>query len=197
MDENNNIAHFPNVNDREFFRVNGSLYMFCETIDSYKPSDNEHQGFFIPTFAQDEDDFVGLSIDAFREQVMIENPPGKDGLLQVQQLMSMMKRFFDAEVLGRKQKLYKKIKVNISGSGLAFPSDVAYHTGQLLKAALFFPRFPYTYLNVVVEVVRSEKADIGYEIKVHYKDITEKTRDEILKFVNQCQRDTLHNKETS
>lgn len=186
-----NITKLPTQSDREFFRVDGVLYMYCEAIEVEQTNQQDGQGFFIPTFVQEEDDFVGLSIDAFREKVIIDAPDGKEHLLQIQQLMAMMKRFFDAEILGRKQKLYKKVKVNISGSGLSFPSDVAYHAGQFLKLSLYFPRFPFSYLTVIGDVVRSEKAEIGYEVKIKYKNITEKTQEEILKFVNQCQRDSI------
>lgn len=191
MDENNNITRIPSLADRDFFRVNGHLYMYCEPVEFENGNKQDSQGFFIPTFIQEEDDFVGLSIDAFREQIIEDNPPAKEHYLRIQQLMSMMKRFFDAELLGRKQKMYKKVMVNISGSGISFPSDVAYHAMQVLRLCLFFPRHPFNYLTVVGDVVRSEKAEIGYEIKVQFKDISEKTRDEILKFVNQCQRDSI------
>ena len=137
--------------------------------------------------AKDEDDLVGLSIDAFREQVLHDNPPDKANLLKIQQLLSLTKRFLDAELLGREQKIFRKIEVNISASGLSFPSDIAYHTGQQLRLDLFFPKFPFTYVSVMGEVVRSEKADIGYEIKLHFKDVSEKTQDEIIKFVKNYQ----------
>ncbi|MBF0104355.1 MAG: PilZ domain-containing protein [Deltaproteobacteria bacterium] len=191
MSDDNNVSRMPSASDRDYFRVNGRLYLHCVPLELDKGSKQESKGFFIPTFVQDDDDFAGLSIDAFREQILLENPKEKDYFLKIQQLLSMMKRFFDAAMLGRKQMLYKKIMVNISGSGISFPSDVAYHPGQLLRISLFFPRFPYTSLAVIGEVVRSEKTEIGYEIKVKLADISESAREEILKFVNQCQRDNI------
>ncbi|OVE82220.1 hypothetical protein BVY03_01410 [bacterium K02(2017)] len=191
MSDNNNISRIPSVSDREFFRVNGLVYMYCEPVELEQNNKNDSQGLFIPTFVQDEDDFVGLSIDSFREKLMLEKIEHKDYFLKVQQLLSMMKRFFDAEMLGRNKKSYKKVMVNVSGSGIAFPSDVAYHPKQELRISIFFPRFPFTALTVCGGVVRSEKVEIGYEIKVKFDDITESTRDEILKFVNQCQRDLI------
>lgn len=191
MREENGIPRIPSISDREYFRVDGLLYLYSEPVEMDSNNTHDSQGLYIPTFVQEEDDFVGLSIDAFRERVILDRPPEKDSLLEVQQLMSMMKRFFDAENAGRKQKMYKKILVNLSGSGMAFPSDVAYHVGQVLRLSIFFPAFPFTYVSVAADVVRSEKAEIGYEIKVQFKDISDKTRDEILKFVNQCQREKI------
>lgn len=191
MTDDNGIRRLPSITDREFFRVDGLLYLHIEPVEMDAGNKHESKGFTIPTFVQEEDDFVGLSIDAFREKIILDNPPDKDSLLQIQQLLSMMKRFFDAEMLGRKQKHYKKVMVNVSGSGIAFPSDVAYYVGQTLRVSLFFPSFPFSFISVPADVVRSEKAEIGYEIRGQFRDISEKSRDEILKFVNQCQRDNL------
>lgn len=191
MNDKNGVTRIPSITDREFYRVDGVLYLHIEPVELDSGNKHESKGFTIPTFVQEEDDFVGLSIDAFRERLVLDSPADKDTFLQVQQLMSMMKRFFDAEVLGRKQKLYKKVMVNISGSGMAFPSDVAYYVGQVLRVSLFFSSFPFSYVSLPADVIRSEKAEIGYEIRVQFKDISEKSRDEILKFVNQCQRENL------
>ncbi|MCP5464810.1 MAG: PilZ domain-containing protein [Deltaproteobacteria bacterium] len=193
--EQNNVTKMPLASDREYFRVNGQLYFHCDVIDETKGYTEDTQGFFMPSFAQDEDDFVGLSIDAFREKILASKLEEKDYFLEMQQLMVMMKRFFDMEIVGRKQKKYKKVNVNISGSGLAFPSDVPYKNSQVLKLSLFFPAFPYTYLTLKGLVIRSEKKDIGYEIKTQFKDINEELREEVLKFVNSCQRMNIQQKD--
>jgi hypothetical protein len=184
----NNISKIPSLRDREYIRVDAELYFYCEPIEFDKGNKGDHVGMNVPTFAQEEDDLVGLSIDAFREQVLHENPPDKENLLKIQQLLSLTKRFLDAELLGREQKIFRKMEVNVSASGLSFPSDIAYHAGQQLRLDLFFPKFPFTYVSVMGEVVRSEKADIGYEIKLHFKDISEKTQNEIIKFVKNYQK---------
>lgn len=186
----NDIPRIPSISDRGYIRVNGTLYLYCEHADVEKGDKHVNNDFQIPTFVQEEDDFVGLSIDAFREQVLKEDPKGKDYYLKIQQILSMMKRSFDDEMLGRKQNLYKKVQVNISGSGIAFPSDVAYHAGQTLRLFLFFTKYPYMPLNILADVVRSEKAEIGYEIKIQYKDMNENARDAILKFIDECEKNS-------
>lgn len=187
----NDIPRIPSISDRGFIRVTGLLYLYCEPVDLEKGNVQESgKDFFIPTFVQEEDDFVGLSIDVFREKILKDNLKDKEYYLNIQQLLSMMKRFLDAELLGRKQTLYKKTNVNISGSGLAFPSDVAYHAGQVLRMSLFFPVAPHVCVNFLADIVRSEKAEIGYEVKAKYKDISEKTRQQILDFIDSCEKDS-------
>lgn len=186
--DDNDIPRIPSISDRGFIRVNGTVYIHCEPIELDKGVKHENKEFLVPTFVQEEDDFVGLSIDAFREKILHDNPKDKDYYLKIQQLLSMMKRFFDSEMLGRKLDMYKKVNVNISGSGIAFPSDVAYHAGQVLQLSLFFPSLPFANINMLADVVRSEKAEIGYEIKIKYKNISEETRDKIVKFIDACEK---------
>lgn len=182
------IPRIPSISDRGFVRVDAAVYLYCEPVDLEKG--NFHASgreFFIPTFVQEEDDFVGLTIDAFREQVLVENPRDKDYYLRLQQMLSAMKRFMDGALLGRKPNMYKKMRVNISASGIAFPSDVAYHTGQILRLSLFFPKAPFGMANLLCEVVRSEKAEIGYDIKAKYTQISDKVRRSILDFIEECE----------
>src|SRR5688572_15157706 len=111
-----NVTKMPSQSDREFFRVNGHMYLHCEVVEADQGNKKDASGVFIPTFEAEEDDFIGLSIDAFRENILNDDPVGKDYFLKVQQLLSMTKRFFDAEIRGKKHRLYQKISVNISGS---------------------------------------------------------------------------------
>lgn len=184
----NHIPRIPSVKDREHTRVDAQVYLFVEPIELDQSNKNEGKGFSIPTFVQDEDDFVGLSIDAFAERTKLEKSTHAQEYLQIQQLLSMLKRFMDASILGRKARQYHRVKVNISGSGVAFPSDVAYHAGHLLRVCVFFPKRPFTHLSVVAEVVRSEKAELGYTIKTQFKQISDDSRAHILEFVEECQR---------
>lgn len=182
-----NVTRIRNIKDRVYPRVNGVIYLSCIPTDCRKSNAQESGEFYIPPFVQHEDDYVGLCLDAFHQKLLWENPPHKEYYLKLQQLTLLLKRFSDAQAHGRKQKYYKKLQVNISGSGLSFPSDVAYHPGQPLFLNVFLPLYPFAHLTLLGEVVRSEKADIGYEVKVKYKDITEKTQKVILDFVNQCE----------
>lgn len=184
----NHIPRIPSVKDREFTRIDGEVYLFVEPVELDQFNKNEGKEFSIPTFVQEEDDFVGLSIDAFAERAKLEKSTHVEEYLQIQQLLSMLKRFMDASLLGRKSRPYKRVVVNISGSGIAFPSDVAYHAGHFLRVCVFFPKRPFTHLSVVAEVVRSEKAQLGYNIKTQFTQISDQNRAQILEFVQECQR---------
>lgn len=184
----NIIPRIPSVKDRECSRVDAEVYLFVEPIELDQYNKNEGKSFFIPTFVQEEDDFVGLSIDAFAERMKLEQSQHREEYLQIQQLLSMFKRSMDASVLGRKSQSYKRVKVNISGSGIAFPSDVAYHVGHHLRTCVFFPKRPFTHLSLVAEVVRSEKAVTGYTIKTQFIQISDSHRAQILEFVGECER---------
>lgn len=177
--------------DGGFFRVEGSVYLHPEVVTLDQGIKHEANGLFVPTFSLDEDDIVGLSIDAFREHILLSEmgPLEKESWLKMQQIVAMMKRVVDAELLGKKQKMFKKIEVVISGESLDFKSAEPYLVGQVLRLAMFFPRFPFTYLCVIGDVIKCEKTDDGHIVKTHFKEISEKNQDEILRFVNQCQRD--------
>lgn len=188
---NNKVAKMPSAKDREFFRVDGQLYLAIEVVDVDQGIKHEAEGVYVPTFSMPEDDIVGLSIDAFREQIRMSEMEHeqKEYWLKLQQILSMLKRSVDAELLGKKQKMYKRTPVNISGSGLAFQSDTVYTVGQNLKLSMFFPRYPYSFLALVSEVLKIEKKDEETWVRTQFLGISEKNQDEVLRFVNQCQRD--------
>lgn len=185
-----NIIKMPSTRDREFFRVDGQVYFYCEPVEVNQGMLKDQAGLFIPTFDHEEDDFVGLAIDAFREELLNDDVPNKDYFLKIQQLLSMTKRFFDVQFQGKQIKRYRKIPVNISGSGLCFPSDVAYDKDALIRIAMFFPRFPFKFVSVIASVVKSDKVENRFDVKVKFHELSEKCQDDILRFVNQCQRDS-------
>lgn len=199
MSVENNISKIPNPADREYFRVEGKIYFYYEKV---RPRENEEiaKKIYIPTFAKDEDDIVGLTIDAFRERLLmseVEDQDFKLFLLEMQQIMAMMKLCFDEELKGKKQKIFSRTMVNISGSGMAFPSNEIHCVNDFLKLYLFFPIYPYSFVSLLAQVVKCEKHQEGYWIKTHFENITERERDEILRFVNQCQRDHMHERHVS
>lgn len=166
----------------QFQRADVVLYLRYDIDEPGHVYRQDSQNWLVPTFAQDEDDQVGLMIDAFGERLK------KDGStdpkwIEVQQIMSYMKRVLDAEILGRKQKMFKKVRVNLSPTGMAFPSEVAYHPGQTMRVSLFFIQDPFTCLNVSAEVVRSEKAEIGYEIRARFKDLSEGSQKTLIQII--------------
>lgn len=186
----------PQSNQREFFRVDGQIYIYVEPIAAGESLDQEAQGVFVPTFGSEQDDIVGLSIDAFREQIRLSeiDAAQKEYWFKVQQILALMKRSFEAELDGREPKRFLKCRVNISGSGVAFPSAASYLVGQNVRLAMFFPRYPYSYLTIVGEVVKCERKDLGYWVRCRFREISEKSQDEVLRFVNQCQRDNRSSK---
>lgn len=185
-----NVTHLPNAHDRDFFRTDGYVYLYVDAAGADQAGRQDANGVFIPTFMQDEDDICGLSIDAFREQIAVDDPPNKDYFFRMQQLMSMIKRYFDAEIMGKKHKLYKKVPINISGSGMSFLSGQEHAKGENLRVSMFFPRFPYTFVSVFATVVKSVRDDEGkIWVKCQFQGLSQKNEDDILRFVNQCQRD--------
>ncbi|EKD50985.1 MAG: hypothetical protein ACD_62C00376G0003 [uncultured bacterium] len=179
-----NISKLPSVSDRTYTRVNAKLYLHSEHYSPTRGPQHDSKGLFMAPFAEEQDDVVGLSIDAFWEKVSESSVENKDLFLELQQILAMLKRAEKPDPMRGTHKSFKKLNVNISGSGIAFPSDVAYHAGQLLRLSLFFPKKPFSYITVIVEVVRSEKAEIGYDIKCRYKEISDDIREEILAFVS-------------
>lgn len=191
---NDNVTKIPTADSRDYFRVDGRLYFYWEKI---KPSDLEQspKKIHVPTFAQDEDDIVGLMVDAYRERLLmskLEDLDLRGWLLELQQIMALMKRSFDAELRGAKQKVFAKTDVNISGSGMAFFTLEPLAIKDLLRVSLFFPLYPYSFLSLVASVVKCEKHENGFWNKLHFENIPERERDEILRFVNQCQREHMH-----
>lgn len=161
-----------------FQRADVVLYLRFDIDEPGHVYRKDSQNWIVPTFAQDEDDQVGLMIDSFGEKLKKDDQVDPKWL-EVQQIMSYMKRVLDAEILGRKQKLFKKVRVNLSPTGIAFPSEVAYHPGQTMRLSMYFIQDPFTCLNVSAEVVRSEKAEIGYDIRARFKDLSEKSQNTV------------------
>lgn len=183
------------VEERDFFRINGELYLYYEALDEMVEDIPQTKNSFFPTFEFEEEDYLGLSLDALRENLLYDVPEHNEYYLKFQELLVLMKRYMDAKDQDLKRKTYKKSLVNISGSGLSFLSDVHFNEGDFLLMSLFFPIFPYSHVRVCAEILKSTPKDSEFDIKVKFVNLSEGVQDEILKFVNQCQREQRFQKE--
>jgi hypothetical protein len=84
------------------------------------------------------------------------------------------------------------IPVNISGSGMRFPSDLQFGTGDVLEVKMLLPTNPATGVLVHGNVVRTEKLDGGaYDISLFFVDLSDHVRDLIIQYTQMRQREIV------
>ena len=91
-----------------------------------------------------------------------------------------------------KERLLRKI--NISGAGICFESDVPYDQGEIIEMRLMLEDVYPGIIGVSVEVNRVEKKSRNYYIAVKYACIDERIRELIVSFVFQRERILIQEK---
>lgn len=85
--------------------------------------------------------------------------------------------------------------VNISGSGMSFPTPDIYQLGEVLEIKLVLPTSGEDIYYVYGEVVKFDCCDEGHSIAfVRFTVIDEDIRDRIVKFVFERQREEIRKK---
>jgi hypothetical protein len=80
-----------------------------------------------------------------------------------------------------KRSLYKKM--NLSGSGLLFESDVPFAPGGILEVQLMLDDVYHGVFDICIEVLRVDMRPRGYRIAGKYVGIDESVRSLILQFI--------------
>jgi hypothetical protein len=91
-------------------------------------------------------------------------------------------------------------KINLSGSGLAFYSDQVYGVGEAMVLKMALPLSPLAFIELIVEVVscsetnrQKEEGNI-YRVAAKYVLISDESREKIIRYVFQRQREVLREK---
>jgi hypothetical protein len=76
-------------------------------------------------------------------------------------------------------------EIEISGSGMSFPTEIAHACGEDLLVVYFLPTDPFPPLQLVAEVVRPSRRHLkgGYQTPVRYVDISEEDHQRILSYM--------------
>jgi hypothetical protein len=84
--------------------------------------------------------------------------------------------------------------VNICGGGMRFSSPIPFSTGDLLEMKILLPLAPPISLHLYGEVVTVGRGQRGDDVSVRFVDIDDRSREEIVRFVFEKQRDILRKK---
>lgn len=81
-------------------------------------------------------------------------------------------------------------EIEISGSGMAFPTEIAHHRGENLLIVYFLPSDPFPPLQIVAEVVRPSRRHHrgGYQTPVKVVDISREDHHRIMEYMASRQR---------
>jgi len=86
----------------------------------------------------------------------------------------------------------KSIAVDISSSGMRFPSDNAFEVGDVLEIKMLLPTNPAVGILTHGKVVRCEKRDnSATDISLHFINLVEEVREVILQYTLKRQRDII------
>lgn len=91
---------------------------------------------------------------------------------------------FQAADSGREKPVPQR-EIEISGSGLSFPTEIAHPSGEDLLVVYFLPTDPFPPLQLVAQVVRPSRRHPrgGYQTPVRYVDISEEDHHRILTYM--------------
>ena len=82
--------------------------------------------------------------------------------------------------------------VNISGSGMRFPSNRQFGTGDLLEVKMLLPTNPATGVLVHGNVVRTQELEGGaHDVSLHFVDLSDHVRDLIIQYTQKRQREIV------
>ncbi len=91
-------------------------------------------------------------------------------------------------------------KINLSGSGLALYSNQVYEAGEAMVVKMALPISPLAFIELIVEVVscsetkHQKEEENKYRIATKYLSISDESREKIIKYVFQRQREILREK---
>jgi hypothetical protein len=91
-----------------------------------------------------------------------------------------------------KRSLYKKI--NISGSGILFESDVPFAPGGILEVQFMLDDAYLGLIDLCIEVLRVDMRPRGYRIAGRYVGMNESVQKLILQFISDRERRTIRKK---
>jgi hypothetical protein len=80
--------------------------------------------------------------------------------------------------------------IEISGSGMSFPTEIAHPRGEDILIVYFIPTAPFPPLQLVAEVVRPSRCQPkgGYQTPVKYANISQEDHRRILEYIASRQR---------
>jgi hypothetical protein len=82
--------------------------------------------------------------------------------------------------------------VNVSASGIKFRTEEKVEIGQTVEIKMLLPTCPPTGIITYGSVVRSKDLGNGqYEVALHFKDIEDEVRDEIIQYTLKRQREII------
>jgi len=93
--------------------------------------------------------------------------------------------------------LSKPRKINLSGSGMAFWSDQSFDPGDYVGVRMVLPLFPMAMIGFVASVVSVSRPDkvqqdeSAYRISMKFYEIADGSREQIIQYVFQRQREIL------
>jgi hypothetical protein len=81
-------------------------------------------------------------------------------------------------------------EIEISGSGMSFPTEIAHHSGEDVLIVYFIPTSPFPPLQLVAEVVRPSQRHPkgGYQTPVKVVDISPEDHQRIMGYMASRQR---------
>ena len=81
-------------------------------------------------------------------------------------------------------------EIEISGSGMSFPTEIAHPLGEDILIVYFLPTEPYPPLQLVAQVVRPSRrhSEGGYQTPVKYENISQEDHRRIMDYIASRQR---------
>lgn len=112
-------------------------------------------------------------------------------LLEMNNKLNILIESLSQRTEDKAQRLQNK-KVNISASGMCFTVDEKVDTGDTIEVKMFLPTVPPVEVLTYGMVVRAKAiGNNQYEVAVHFHDMEESVRDEIIQYALNRQREAI------
>ncbi|MBF0492328.1 MAG: PilZ domain-containing protein [Deltaproteobacteria bacterium] len=170
-------------NNRQYFRAQGYVYLRLEKLDKDK------RIFSFPGEELPESlDPIELKFMNFRSRLQYQKPAQEEFF---EELLMVMEAVYSEQSKKRKLPRSKKEWVHISASGLDLETDHPFEKGEKLICLMTFPDYPFESVSLLCEVIHCNPHSIRenyYLLGIAFHNVSEPSRQSLIKFVNQLQR---------
>lgn len=170
---------FNTTAQREYFRCDGTVY-----LRFLPPALPDPQ-------AADAIDHAGIMLRNFRARLDYEKPDDAPYVCALMECVEALYTYMQTlQSTHPSHTDFVRKDVNISGSGIAFFSSIAFEPLSHIALQIAFPGYPFAMVTVGAEVrhVMQDTESGAYRVACKYDNISEADRDLIVRFVNYLQR---------
>ncbi len=186
--------------NREYYRIEDRISIKFRKISEEEFNLIEHSIRYAPA-----NSFISQDEIPIIKELEADEQKKKDPLFTyikiIERKLDTILEYLSENIDSSKQYITRYLKVNISGSGIRFITDVDINEGDYVELIIILPIFPHSRISILCKVLRSIKYEQDNrtlnDIALQYITINENNRDMLIKYIFMKEREMLRNKRES